>query len=149
MTLAIPNNGSIPPGTYLLTAENWNPSVVVLGVGVCTPTCTEAGAGAVRFATTVPGSLQITGISFSPSTSQIGVEFVDPPQSVDLVQVLPWLGYQWGNPVSWNPNASGIGAGELFIKVGGCHPGQSYTVLITLSDATGQSAQQKFTYTCP
>ena len=45
MTLTIPNNGSIPPGHYLLRAENWEPSIVVGGVGVCTPTCTEADAG--------------------------------------------------------------------------------------------------------
>jgi hypothetical protein len=52
MTLSAPNDGSLPAGTYLLRAENWDRPVVVGNVGFCTPTCTEADAGYVQFGTT-------------------------------------------------------------------------------------------------
>ena len=70
-------------------------------------------------------SLQITNISYPDPNGQIVVDFVDPPQSVNQIQVLPWTGYQWGSPISWNPGASGMSAGQIFIKVAGCTPGRS------------------------
>ncbi|HXP75274.1 MAG TPA: hypothetical protein VN823_14110 [Stellaceae bacterium] len=148
MTLPIPGGGPIPAGTYILRAENWNPSVVVGGVGICTPTCTEADAGIVQFATAPPSTLQITNVFYPGPNGQIAVQFVDPPQSVNQIQVRPWTGYQWGQPISWNPGAAGLAGGTLFIQVGGCTPGQSYTIFITLFDAMSQQAQQKFTYVC-
>ena len=149
MTVPVASTASalIPPGRYLLSAENWNPSIVVGGVGICTPTCTDADAGVVTFGTTPPSTLQIISVTY-PVNNQIGVAFVDPRASVNQVQVRPWTGYQWGSPISWNPGTSGMSAGQLFIAVGGCHPGSSYTLYITLSDAAGQQASQKFTYTC-
>jgi hypothetical protein len=148
MTLTIPNDGSLPLGTYLLRAENWEPSIVVGGVGTCTPACTEADAGFVKFSNTASGSLAITHISYPAANGQIGVDFTDPSQNVNKIQVRPWLGYQWGNPVSWDPGAAGMSSGEIFISVGGCHSGQSYWVLISLFDAGGGSAQESFAYKC-
>ena len=150
MTIAVPGSGSIPVGSYLLSAENWNPSIVVGGVGVCTPTCTDAEAGIVKFTNTAAGtgSLKITSVSYPVSNGQIGVGFIDSNKDLNQVQVRPWLGYQWGQPNTWNPGAAGMSAGELFISVGGCSPGQQYTIWVTLADASGQSASQQFTYKC-
>jgi hypothetical protein len=147
MTLAIPGSGSIPVGSYVLTAENWETAIVVGSVGICTPTCTEATAGIVRFSSTPMSTLQITGVSYPGPSNQIAVAFDDPAKDINKVQVQPWTGYQWGPPSSWNPHASGMVAGTLFIATG-CHIGQNYTILITLFGASGQSAQQKFSYIC-
>jgi hypothetical protein len=146
MTLTIPTTG-IPPGQYLLRAENWEPAIVVAGVGICTPGCTEADAGVITFSNSGPGAIQITGITYPALPGQIGVDFVDPSMTLNQVTVLPWTGYQWGAPVSWNPGTAGMSAGRLFIAVGGCTPGRAYTVYITLTDATG-STGQKFNYIC-
>jgi hypothetical protein len=147
MTLPIPAAGVIPPGYYKLSAENWEPSIVVGGAGVCTPGCTEADAGVVQFTGTVAGSLQITGVTYPDPTGQIAVGFADPPGNLNQVQVLPWTGFQWGNAISWNPGTGSMTSGQLFIRTG-CTKGRTYTIMIILSDATPQSAQQKFTYTC-
>jgi hypothetical protein len=147
MTIAIPAAGSIPPGQYILRAENWNASIVIGGAGICTPTCTEADAGVVTFTSTPAGTLQITNVSYPGPNGQIAVDFVDPIANVDKIQVRPWLGFQWGNPNSWNPGAAGMTAGELYIKVG-CTPGTSYWLDITLFDASGQSSEKQFAYKC-
>ncbi|HEY8026616.1 MAG TPA: hypothetical protein VIF60_18880 [Burkholderiaceae bacterium] len=148
LTVAVPAAGPIAAGNYLLRAENWNPITIAPGIAnACNPTCTEADAGIVQFTGNAAGNLQITSVVYPAVNGQIGVNFVDPNQNINQVQVRPWMGYQWGNPVAWNPGASGMGAGELFIAIG-CRPGNSYSMMIELFDASGQAASTKFNYTC-
>ena len=150
MTLPVPNDGSLPAGTYLLRAENWNPAVVANGQGVCNPACTEADAGYVEFVrpgTPGAGTLQITGVRYPGPNGQIVVTFADPNRNVTQVSVRPWTGYQWGPGTSWNPGVGGAASGQIYINAG-CQPGRSYSIFITLADASGQSATRKFDYTC-
>ena len=149
MTVTVPATAStlIPPGQYLLRAENWNPSTIVSGLGICRPVCTEAAAGIVTFGSTPPSTLQIVNVTY-PINNQIAVDFVDPQASVNQIQVRPWTGYQWGSPIVWNPGTSGMAAGRLFIATG-CTRGQTYMISIILSDAASQHTQpRQFTYAC-
>jgi hypothetical protein len=147
MTVPIPTGGVIPAGSYLLQAQNWNPSIVVGSVGVCSPTCTEADAGVVTFTSTPAGGPQIVDVVYPAQYGQIGVDFVDPTATLDKIQILPWMGYQWGTPITWDPGTRGMTSGRLFIAVGGCTPGQSYTIYLILSDNVG-SADRQFSYVC-
>ena len=92
-----------------------------------------------------PGGLQISEICYPDSSGQVVVYFVDPAQSVESIEIWPWMGYQWGTPSSWNPGVSGIETGHLNIKVAGCAIGRQYTTYMMLRDANGSNAQEKFT----
>jgi hypothetical protein len=151
LTIPVPSSPVLPAGSYLLRTENWYPAVVVAGVGICNPTCTAADAGFVSFnppGTPAAGALQITNVSYDRASQLIAVDYVDPSDTVNRIDVRPWLGYQYGNPVSWNPRVTGgLTSAYVLISVG-CRQGRSYMILIDLFNAIGQTARRQFSYVC-